>query len=116
MVLEAIAKFPDGCIADDIKSVFPHIRRHSLMPRIAPLLRCGAIFDTGERRLSKANRPQRVVKFVPAPYRVLLSGKPKRRSKALTAEIVRECAKLIEDHYEPVYDGEILLKHFGLAR
>jgi len=30
--------------------------------------------------------------------------------------IVRECAKVIEDHYEPVYDGEILLKHFGLAR
>jgi hypothetical protein len=28
--------------------------------------------------------------------------------------IVRECAKVIEDHYEPSYDGKILLQHFGV--
>ena len=28
--------------------------------------------------------------------------------------IVRECAKVIVDHYEPVCDSRILLSHFGL--
>lgn len=71
MVLEAIAQFPEGCIADDLKAMFPHIRRHSLMPRIAPLLRCGAIIDTGERRMAASGRNQRVVKFIPEPERVV---------------------------------------------
>ena len=115
MVLEAVAKFPNGCIADDIKAMFPHIRRHSLVPRFAPLLRCGAIIDTGETRIASSGRSQRVVQFVPEPYRVSVPRKPKRRNKALTAEIVRECAKVIEQHYEPVYDGGILLKHFGIG-
>ena len=28
--------------------------------------------------------------------------------------IVRECAKVIDGHFEPSYDGKILLDHFGL--
>lgn len=29
--------------------------------------------------------------------------------------IIEECCKVIEDHYEPVFDGKILLKHFKLG-
>jgi len=36
------------------------------------------------------------------------------KSELLAELIVRECAKVIEDHYEPVYDGKILLAHFGI--
>ncbi len=28
--------------------------------------------------------------------------------------IIRECCEVIEKHDEPVYDGKILLKHFGV--
>lgn len=28
--------------------------------------------------------------------------------------IVKECAKVIDDHYEPVYDGNFLKDHFGV--
>lgn len=84
LVLETIARFPDGCIADDIKAANPQYRRHTLNPRFAPLLRCGAIIDTGERRTAKSGKPQRVVKFVPAPERVPLLGKPKSKRKPLT--------------------------------
>jgi len=29
--------------------------------------------------------------------------------------IVRECGKVIEDHFEPVYDGKLLKQHFGVG-
>lgn len=29
--------------------------------------------------------------------------------------IVEECCRVIEAHYEPVYDGKILLMHFGIG-
>ena len=78
MILEAIAKFPDGCIADNIRMLFPHIRRHTIVPRFAPLLRSGCIVDTGERRKAASGRKQRVVKFVPEPERVAGFQKPKK--------------------------------------
>ena len=28
--------------------------------------------------------------------------------------IVLECCRVIRDHYEPTYDGKILLNHFGI--
>jgi hypothetical protein len=79
LVLNAVAKFPNGCIADDIEALFPHIRSHSITPRFAPLLRAGCIVDTGERRRAKSGRPQRVVKFVPEPERVFEPAKSKKR-------------------------------------
>jgi len=79
LVLEAVAKFPNGCIADDIKAMFPSIRRHTINPRFAPLLRAGCIVDTGERRKAKSGRGQRVVKFVPEPERVSAPVKLKKR-------------------------------------
>ena len=37
------------------------------------------------------------------------------KSELFAELIVRECAKVIEGHYEPSYDGKILLDHFGLT-
>ena len=28
--------------------------------------------------------------------------------------IIKECCKVIDDHYEPVYDGALIKKHFGV--
>lgn len=36
------------------------------------------------------------------------------KSEMFIELIVRECAKVIEQHYEPSYDGKILLAHFGI--
>jgi hypothetical protein len=35
-------------------------------------------------------------------------------AKLFAELIVRECAKVIEGHDEPSYDGKILLTHFGI--
>jgi hypothetical protein len=62
MVYDFIKSRPKGVIQDDIYDGFPQYRDHSLTPRVAPLLRKGLIYDTGERRYGKAGRRQRVVK------------------------------------------------------
>lgn len=36
------------------------------------------------------------------------------KSELFAELIVRECAKVIEQHDEPSYDGKILLAHFGI--
>ena len=96
MILEAIAKFPDGCIADNIRMLFPHIRRHTIVPRFAPLLRSGCIVDTGERRKAASGRKQRVVKFVPEPERIAGFQKPKKiKWVGLTNEEVAELAAYV---------------------
>lgn len=28
--------------------------------------------------------------------------------------IIKECCKVIDDHYEPVYDGELIKRYFGV--
>ena len=90
LVLNAISKFPDGCIADDIEAMFPHIRSHSITPRFAPLLRSGCIVDTGERRMANSKRGQRVVKFVPEPERVPFIPSIKKEWVRLTEEEVKD--------------------------
>lgn len=64
MVWEVIAKYPSGCIADDVERELAHLRSHSITPRFAPLLRKGMIEDTGERRRAASGRSQRVVKAI----------------------------------------------------
>jgi hypothetical protein len=64
LVYEAIAKHPNGCIADDVEAALPHIRSHSITPRFAQLIRKGFIEDTGEKRKGNAGRYQRVVKVI----------------------------------------------------
>jgi len=59
----AIGHFPEGCIYDDVIELLPHRRVHSIQPRFAPLLRKGFIVATGESRIGKAGRYQRVVQL-----------------------------------------------------
>jgi hypothetical protein len=32
----------------------------------------------------------------------------------LVIRILQECCKVIDNHYEPVYDGRLLMEHFGV--
>ena len=64
LVYEAIAKYPDGCIADDVMTHFPSHGIQTISPRYAPLIRKGFIEDTGERRKSSTGRSQRVMKAI----------------------------------------------------
>ena len=64
MVYEVIAKYPNGCIADDVMTHFPSHGIQTISPRYAPLIRKGFIEDTGERRKSSTGRSQRVMKVI----------------------------------------------------
>jgi hypothetical protein len=64
MVYEAVAKYPNGCIADDVMTHFPSHGIQTISPRYAPLIRKGFIEDTGERRKSSTGRSQRVMKVI----------------------------------------------------
>jgi len=63
-VYEVIAKYPDGCIADDVMTHFPNHGVQTISPRFAPLIRKGFIEDTGERRKSNTGHSQRVLKVI----------------------------------------------------
>ncbi len=64
MVYEVIAKYPKGCIADNIQKHFPNHGVQTISPRYAPLIRKGLIEDTGERRKGSSGRSQRVLKVI----------------------------------------------------
>jgi hypothetical protein len=64
MVYEAIKSLPDGAIADDLEKILPGVKLNSITPRIAPLIKKGYIYDTGERRRASSGRSQRVLKVV----------------------------------------------------
>ena len=63
LVYEVVAQHPNGCIADDVVNALPHLRAHTIIPRFAPLMRKGFIYDTGERRKAVSGRSQRVIKI-----------------------------------------------------
>jgi hypothetical protein len=62
LVYEAIKSRPDGVIADDLEKILPGVKLNSITPRIAPLIKKGYIYDTGERRRASSGRSQRVLK------------------------------------------------------
>jgi hypothetical protein len=64
MVYEVIAKYPNGCISDEIQTHFPNHGVQTISPRYAPLIRKGFIEDTGERRVGLLGRSQRVLKVI----------------------------------------------------
>jgi len=64
MVYEAIAKYPNGCISDEVQTHFPNHGVQTISPRYAPLIRKGFIEDTGERRVGLSGRSQRVLKVI----------------------------------------------------
>ena len=64
MVYEVIAKYPNGCISDEIQTHFPNHGVQTISPRYAPLIRKGFIEDTGERRVGLSGRSQLVLKVI----------------------------------------------------
>lgn len=64
IVLEVISQFPNGCIFDDILDCLPNIREGSISPRLKPLVKKGLIEDTGEKRMGRSGRMQRVLRVV----------------------------------------------------
>jgi hypothetical protein len=62
MVYEVICMYPNGCTSDQIIKHFPNKGVQTISPRLAPLIRKGLIYDTGERRPGSAGRKQRVLK------------------------------------------------------
>lgn len=67
IVYEAIKKFPNGCIADDVQGFLASYRSNTITPRFAPLIRKGFIVDTGDRKRASSGRSQRVMAAVVAP-------------------------------------------------
>jgi hypothetical protein len=62
MVYEAICKFPNGCISDQLLSIFDGYPYSSITARYRSLLDKGFIEDTGERKSGRSGRQQRVMK------------------------------------------------------
>lgn len=63
LVLGVVAKYPGGCIQDDILGHFPWRPYSSITARFASLSRKGHIVYTGERRPGRSGRNQRVMKL-----------------------------------------------------
>jgi len=63
-VYEVIAKYPDGCISEEVMTHFPNHGVQTISPRFAPLIRKGFIEDTGERRRASTGHTQRVMKVI----------------------------------------------------
>lgn len=61
IVYEAIKAAPEGLISEQIENR-TGLRSGSVTPRIAPLIRKGYIYDTGEKRTASSGRAQRVLK------------------------------------------------------
>jgi hypothetical protein len=64
IVYEAIKAAPNGMTADELERSLPGVKLNSISPRIAPLIKKGYIYDTGERRKASSGRSQRVLKVV----------------------------------------------------
>lgn len=64
LVLDAIKKFPEGCISEEIETYLSNIRSSSVTPRFNTLMRKGLIIDTGKKRPGSSGRNQRVLKAV----------------------------------------------------
>lgn len=63
LVYEAIAQFHEfGCTAEELLHTLPNHHWNSITPRIYPLIRKGWVEDTGERRMSRFGRTQRVIR------------------------------------------------------
>lgn len=64
IVYEAIKASPNGLTTDEIEKSLPGVKLNSISPRIAPLIKKGYIYDSGERRKASSGRSQRVLKVV----------------------------------------------------
>ena len=65
LVLEGIAQFPNGCIADDLLAMYPNMPYSSITARFAALVARKQILRTSERRKGRSGRNQSVLKINP---------------------------------------------------
>lgn len=63
MVLEAIKRFPEGCISDEVLAEFPHLPYSSVTGRFKALYEKGYIEITGVRK-GKSGRNQRIMRAI----------------------------------------------------
>lgn len=62
-ILEAIKSFGSkGCIGDDVEDALQNVKPWSISPRYKELINDGSIYDTGEKRIGRSGRKQRVLK------------------------------------------------------
>jgi len=61
VVYEVIKSFPNGCIGDDVVRSLPQYGIQTISPRYAPLIRKGWVIATGEKRVARSGRSQRVM-------------------------------------------------------
>ena len=62
IVFDAIKRFGDaGCTSDEVVELLD-MKWNSVTPRFSALIRKGYVIDTGERRIGKSGRKQRVIK------------------------------------------------------
>lgn len=64
LVYETIRQFPNGCISDEVRAMFPHYPYSSITARYRALLDKGFIEDTGQRKPGRSGRNQRVMKVI----------------------------------------------------
>ena len=64
IVYETIRQFPNGCISDEVRAMFPHYPYSSITARYRALIDKGFIEDTGLRKPGKSGRNQRVMKVI----------------------------------------------------
>jgi len=90
MVYEAISKFPNGCISDQVRALFPRYPYSSITARYRALLDKGFIEDTGERRKGISGKNQRVMKIVSDQQRVEPAKTKKSKWQGLNEEELRQ--------------------------
>jgi len=62
IVYEVIRTYPEGCISDDVIAELHNFSYPSITARYKALMTKKLVFDTGEKRLGKSGKLQRVMK------------------------------------------------------
>ena len=103
MVYEAIARFPNGCISDQIRSLFPFYPYSSITARYRALLDKGFIEDTGERRKGASGKNQRVMKTLPDRKQV----EPIKPKKRQWVGLNKEELEALSDSWSIIFGGYV---------
>ena len=90
IIYKVMARYPDGCIADDVEAALPHILSHSLTPRYRQMVDAGMIEITGEKRKGNSGHYQQVRRVLPPPFQP-----PVEQSLATRKELVNALENMV---------------------
>ena len=90
IIYKVMARYPDGCISDDVENALPHIISHSLTPRYRQMVDAGMIEITGEKRKGNSGHYQQVRRVLPPPFQP-----PVKRSRATRQELVNALENMV---------------------